>query len=97
MRKSKGHTLKAQGQASVLANSGDWVDLACDAIAAMKWPQFTLEEVKGIPAPRHPNAWGALATLAQHRGLIVKSGQYKPSWRAAARGRLVAVYRKGAK
>lgn len=85
--------LKDQGQASVLANSGSWTEKALAAIRKMQWGKsFALEDVPGIPPPRHPNAWGALATLAQQKDIILHYGDYRQSSKPSARGRIVALY-----
>ena len=84
---------KAEGQASVLANSGSWTEKALAAISKVPTGRlFMLQSVPGIPKPRHPNAYGALATLAQKKKIMRHTGQYTASFRAAARGRAVAIY-----
>ena len=86
-------SLKAAGQASVLANAGSWTRKGIAAISKLSdGRMFMLEGVPGIPKPRHPNAYGALATLAQKKKIMRHTGQYTASFRAAARGRAVAIY-----
>lgn len=80
-------------------SSPDWTERACnviDAFARQMAPEtFLIEDVRATQAiepPHDERAWGAAASKASRRGLIVRSGfapsksshlSPKPVWRAA--------------
>lgn len=94
----EGENRKAEGQAKVTENNEAWMEMAINSIRLVASGQlpFTVEELRAfLPAPSHPNAWGAAFSAAAKQGLIVRTG-YAKNKLASAHGRVVATWR-GAK
>lgn len=92
---------KADGMAQVLANAGDWPELALVKLRTYSGMMGTVEDIKnrmsleGFPMPHHPNGWGALTTAAIKRGYLLATGERWPARNKAAHCRAGgnAVYR----
>jgi hypothetical protein len=98
---AKGLMLKEEGQTKALTGAAAWAERANAWI--VKLPAGTLfsanELVRAVDLP-HPdtdtpnrnNAVGALFSSASRRGLMRKTGNYKPSNNSANRGAVVAIW-----
>lgn len=100
--------LKEQGMALATGKADreapGWSD---DAESSLKrflaqWTckDFTGEEAQqwmlgnGLSRPESSNAWGGVFNRAAKRGLIQKTGEYRPSQKDNAHGRMVPVWSK---
>lgn len=50
-------------------------------------------ELRGLPAPPSPNAWGAVALAMSKRGQIIKTGQWESSRSVRSHARAQPMWR----
>lgn len=63
-------------------------------ILARTGQEFTADDVRQcVGEPDHPNRWGGVWLAARRAGLIVPTGQVRPSTTATRHGSLVRVWR----
>lgn len=70
------------GMASAAAHSPSFMEAAFQAIerVALRQIHVHVDDVlaEGVPAPHHPNAWGAVWMRAIRAGIIQRSNQTRP-------------------
>lgn len=87
------------GIGRVTHNVGEaWMAGALRHLLAIPYADFTGEDVrkhllaKGYAKPHHANAWGAVMMTAVKRGLIEKTGEYRPMKDKRSHARATPVY-----
>jgi len=85
----------------VADSNSKWMDYAVPAMYRLEEGRTGIGEdfrnwltEAGVPAPRSPNAWGSLFMTMTKRGVLVKTGEYRPMKDPKSNGRSSAVYRK---
>ena len=80
-------------------NTG-WLALAAAEMAKLEPGQTGIGEdyrrillERGVPPPKHPNAFGAFIATMARRGVLVPTGEYRAMREAKSNGRKSAVYR----
>ena len=101
---TSGEDRKRTGQQLVLAFD-DWkihalyeLRLFCIERKRHGYPEFAFEEFRQVCAdqnmlPRHPNAWGALASAAAKEGIIEDTGKYRRAVSRKTHSHPVKVWR----
>ena len=80
-----GRTLRDSGIASVMDHSGEWKDLAFEAVCTLPagWQGLGEDVTAFVRAkvgdPHHPGAWGGLTQKAIRRGVLVRTKEYRQS------------------
>lgn len=97
-----GNDLKEQGIEQVLSHHDEWKDRVIQVIEwlSRQRNEFTGDQVRGeclcrgIPEPRHSNAWGAVMSAASKMHIISKTGSYVKSCRPSNHARTIPVWRR---
>jgi len=98
---AKGLMLKEEGQTKALTGAASWAERANTWIVKLPAGRvFSANELVrevGLPhpdtdTPNRNNAVGAIFSSASRRGLMHKTGNYKPSNNSANRGAVVAIW-----
>lgn len=64
------------------------------SIMAANGLEFTADDVRQVVGePDHPNRWGGVWLAARRAGLVVPTGEVRPSTTASRHGSLVRVWR----
>jgi hypothetical protein len=98
---ASGKKRQAAGTAKVLAENYTWSEKALAIIESYDAGVFfTSDTVRkdailcDIGLPEHPNAWGAVLSVASKHGMIQKTGRYFSSDIDSNHSRVVAEWRK---
>lgn len=83
----------------VADNNSGWIKLAAAGMDQVRDGYSGIAEdfrrvllERGVPQPKHPNAWGAFTATMARRGVLVATGEYRPMREARSNGRKSAVY-----
>lgn len=76
-----------------------WIYLVKDIIRSYKkGTKFTYDQIRrdatarGLPPPKHPNAWGGAMSNAAADGFIRRTGVFKPSDLKQSHSRMMAEW-----
>ncbi len=94
-----GQVLRDEGIKTVTEHNESWMELCLKSIERVTWQSFTGEDVrfhcsKMVGLPHHSNAWGALINSLVKRGIIEKTGEYRPMRDDNSHARSTPVYRR---
>jgi hypothetical protein len=96
-----GQMLRDAGITLVKSHNDGWMDqcleLAVKYAHARGRSDFTGEDIRFfcenvVPAPRHPNAWGALVNILVKRKIIRATGEYRQPKDRSSHARAIQVY-----
>lgn len=94
-----GERLKLEGTSTVLGHNVSWHDSVRSILLelTLRYDQFTSDDLRmacqmrGVPNPKHHNAWGASMSSAAKAGLVRRIG-YQKSELPSTHARIISIW-----